>query len=216
MILARRAQPIVDGGRAKRRPRCWAIDEFFAGNRQAKLPCGTRALWDALSARQDNDRRPEPGAPLRSAPGYDGAGPSDRNKRRPNTRAGGLPRNFKLRGVLGATRHHVVCNQGRGGLHGGTVTLIFRGGWRAVSSKPSAALHVRPGSRLDVFDRHFDGRRFLHGQIDSTILAAMHIFRSMQRGKQSDRNLHVALCTDPVAHESGSLFSTLKKAVEVD
>src|SRR6476659_3589934 len=71
---------------------CWAIDEFFAGNRQAKLPCGTRALWDALSARQDNNGRPEPGAPLRSAPVYDGAGPSDRNKNSQNTRAGRLPR----------------------------------------------------------------------------------------------------------------------------
>src|SRR6478609_6009291 len=38
-----------------------------------------RALWDALSARKDNKGRPEPGAPLRSAPVYDGAGPSDRN-----------------------------------------------------------------------------------------------------------------------------------------
>src|SRR6478736_10094981 len=94
MILARRAQPIVAGGRAKRRPRCSAIDEFFAGNRQAKLPCGTRALWDALSARKDNNGRPEPGAPLRSAPVYDGAGPSDRNNKRPNTRAVGRARKF--------------------------------------------------------------------------------------------------------------------------
>src|SRR6476646_7400977 len=68
MILARRAQPIVAGGTAQRRPRFWAIDEFFAGNRQAKLPCGTRALWDALSARKDNNERPEPGAPLALCP----------------------------------------------------------------------------------------------------------------------------------------------------
>src|SRR6476659_6653071 len=47
---------------------CWAIDELFAGNRQAKLPCGTRALWDALSARHDNNGRPEPGAPLALCP----------------------------------------------------------------------------------------------------------------------------------------------------
>src|SRR6476620_10287702 len=92
MILARRAQPIVAGGRAQRRPRCWAIDEFFAGNRQAKLPCGTRALWDALSARQDNNGRTEPGAALRSAPVYDGAGPSDRNKDGRTPEPVGLPR----------------------------------------------------------------------------------------------------------------------------
>src|SRR5690349_14904564 len=92
MTLARRAQPIVAGGRAKRRPRCSAIHELFAGNRQTKLPCGTRGLWDALSARKINSRRPEPGAALRSAPVYDGAGPSDRMNNGQTPEPVGLPR----------------------------------------------------------------------------------------------------------------------------
>ena len=39
---ARRANPIVDGGRAERRPRYSAIDEFSAGNRQAKRAASHR------------------------------------------------------------------------------------------------------------------------------------------------------------------------------
>src|SRR6476661_7394620 len=123
MILARRAQPIVDGGRAKRRPRCWAIDEFFAGNRQAKLPCGTRALWDALSARQDNDRRPEPGAPLALCPRlrwHWSFGPEQKPAKHQSRRAAA---EFQASRSSWATRPHLGCNQGRGGLHGGTVTL---------------------------------------------------------------------------------------------
>ena len=51
-FMARKSGQVNRGGKAQPRPRCWGIDEFFAGNRQAELPCGTRALWNALSARR--------------------------------------------------------------------------------------------------------------------------------------------------------------------
>jgi len=107
MILARRAQPIVAGGRAKRRPRCWALDEFFRRDPQVELPCGTRALWDALSARQDNNGRAEPGAPLPLCPRLRWRWSFGPEHKRPNTRAVGLPRNFKLREV---PRQHTLTS----------------------------------------------------------------------------------------------------------
>src|SRR6478609_10792416 len=109
MILARRAQPIVAGGKAKPRPRCWAIDEFFAGNRQAKLPCGTRALWDALSARKDNNGRPEPGAPLALCPRlrwHWSFGPEQKTAKRQSRGAAAELSSFENH--LG-TRPHVGC-----------------------------------------------------------------------------------------------------------
>src|SRR6476646_1484713 len=123
MILARRAQPIVAGGKAQRRPRCWAIDEFFAGNRQAKLPCVTRALWDALSARQDNNGRAEPGAPLPLCPRLLWRWSFGPEHKRPNTRAVGLPRKLSsFENYLGSPPPRRLLPRPVW-LHGGTVTL---------------------------------------------------------------------------------------------